>query len=286
MIKIDINKKLHGANGEMYLDVNLEIREGEFVALAGQSGSGKTTLLRILAGLEDAEGTIQIADEIWLDEKKVLAPQKRGIGFVFQDYALFANMSVLENLLFVKKDKDLAQHLLEMTELSELKNRMPNTLSGGQKQRVSLCRAMMNRPKLLLMDEPLSALDPTMRTKLQNEILSLHKEFGTTTIMVSHDPSEIYRLANRVVVLNLGKITNDATPKEVLLKTKGSQKFSFEGELLDIVKVDVIYIAIISIGQQLVEIVVSDEEIKNLSIGQSVSVSTKAFTPMIHGLIN
>jgi molybdate transport system ATP-binding protein len=281
MIKIDINKKLHGANGDMNLDIDLEIQEGDFVALAGQSGSGKTTLLRILAGLEDAQGSIKIGDEIFQDNKKVLPAQKRGIGFVFQDYALFPNMSVLDNLLFVKKDTKLAQHLLEVTELSELKDRLPNTLSGGQKQRVSLCRAMMNRPKLLLMDEPLSALDPKMRTKLQSEILLLHKEFKTTTIMVSHDPSEIYRLANRVVVLNYAEVINDGTARDVLLKTKGSAKFAFEGELLDIVKVDVINIAIISIGQQLVEVVVSDDEVKNLQIGQSVNVSTKAFAPII-----
>jgi len=284
MIKIDINKKLHGSNGEMDLKVDLDINEGDFIALAGQSGSGKTTLLRILAGLEDATGTIKVGNEVWLDGKKSLASQKRKIGFVFQDYALFPNMSVLDNLLFVKKDKELAKKLLEMTELSELQHRLPNTLSGGQKQRVSLCRAMMNKPKLLLMDEPLSALDPTMRTKLQHEILTLHKEFGTTTIMVSHDPSEIYRLASRVIVLNFGEIINDGTPKDVLLKTSGSQKFSFEGELLDIVKVDVIYIAIVSIGQQLVEVVISEDEASSLKIGQSVSVSTKAFTPIIKQL--
>ena len=281
MIQIEINKKLHGSNGEMDLNVNLTISEGDFVALAGQSGSGKTTLLRILAGLEEAKGTIKIGEELWLDEKSVLAPQKRKIGFVFQDYALFPNMSVEENLLFVNKDKKLASHLLEITELSSLKNRTPNTLSGGQQQRVSLCRAMMNRPKLLLMDEPLSALDPAMRTKLQNEILILHKEFGTTTIMVSHDPSEIYRLANRVVVLDQGLVINDGKPKEVLLKTSGSQKFSFEGELLDIVKADVIYIAIVAIGQQLVEVVIDETQAQSLSIGESVTVSTKAFAPII-----
>ena len=284
MIKIDISKKLHGANGEMNLKVNLEIKQGEFVALAGLSGSGKTTLLRILAGLEDAKGTLEIDNNIWLNEKFCLASQKREIGFVFQDYALFPNFSVLDNLLYVNKDKELANYLLKMTELEELKNRFPQTLSGGQKQRVSLCRALMNRPKILLMDEPLSALDSNMRTKLQNEILTLHKEFNTTTIMVSHDPSEIYRLANRVVILNFGGIINDGTPKDILLKTKGSQKFSFEGELLDIVKVDVIHIAIVSIGQQLVEVVVSKEEVKNLKIGQKVSLSTKAFSPTIQGL--
>lgn len=283
MIEININKLLHGSNGEMNLDINLHINKSEFIALSGLSGSGKTTLLRILAGLETANGTLKIENETWLDNKFCLAPQKREIGFVFQDYALFPNFSVMENLLYVKKDKELANKLLQMTEMEELKNRFPSTLSGGQKQRVSLCRALMNRPKLLLMDEPLSALDPNMRTKLQSEILTLHKEFETTTIMVSHDPSEMYRLASRVVVLNQGKIINDGLPKDVLLKTKGSQKFSFEGELLDIVKVDVIHVAIVSIGQQLVEVVIGKDEVSTLKIGQKVNVSTKAFTPIIRG---
>lgn len=283
MINININKQLHGSSGKMDLDINLDIKQGEFLALTGLSGSGKTTLLRILAGLEEASGSIKINDSIWLDDKVCLAPQKREIGFVFQDYALFTNLSVINNLLYVNKDIQLANYLLEITELSELKNRLPQTLSGGQKQRVSLCRALMNKPKLLLMDEPLSALDPQMRTKLQSEILALHKEFNITTIMVSHDPSEIYRLASRVIVLNYGKIKNDGLPKDILLKKSGSQKFSFEGELLDIVKVDVIHVAIISIGQQLVEIVISKEEAKNLKIGQTVSVSTKAFNPIVRG---
>ena len=284
MIKINIQKQLHGSNGLMNLDVNLEIKQGEFLALAGLSGSGKTTLLRILAGLEEASGIIKINNSIWLDEKFSLSPQKREIGFVFQDYALFPNYTVLENLLYVKKDLKLANHLLRITDLSELKNRLPQTLSGGQKQRISLCRALMNRPKILLMDEPLSALDSNMRTKLQNEILALHKEFNTTTIMVSHDPSEIYRLANRVITLNFGQIINDGKPKDILLKTKGSQKFSFEGELLDIIKVDVIHVAVVSIGQQLVQVVVGKDEVKNLIIGQKVSLSTKAFSPTILGI--
>jgi len=281
MLKIKTIKTLHGSNGEMQLNIDIDIKEGDFIVLAGESGSGKTTLLRILAGLEEAEGRISVANEIWLDGDKSLKPQKRRIGFVFQDYALFANMSVEENLLFVSRDRELADKLLEITGLSNLKKRLPSTLSGGQKQRVSLCRAMMNRPKLLLMDEPLSALDPVMRTKLQNEILLLHREFGMTTIMVSHDPSEIYRLANRVVVLELGMVVRDGTPKEVLLKTSGSQKFSFEGELLDIIEVDVIFVAIVAIGQQLVEVVLTRGEAEGLVIGQRVTVSTKAFGPNI-----
>jgi len=281
MITIDINKKLYGSYGEMYLDIHLQIQKGDFVAISGQSGSGKTTLLRVLSGLESAEGTITIGNETWQDKDYTLPVQKRGIGFVFQDYALFPNMTVEQNLLFVENDKDLANYLLEITELTVLKDRLPATLSGGQKQRVSLCRAFMKRPKLLLMDEPFSALDPSMRKKLQNEILILHKKFGTTTIMVSHDPAEIYRLASRVLLLEQGTIKSDGTPKEVLLKTSGSQKFSFEGELLEIIKIDVIYVAIVAIGQQLVEIVVSKYEAKNLRIGSIVQLSTKAFSPII-----
>ena len=281
MINININKNLHGSNGDMALNLKLEIKEGEFIALTGESGSGKTTLLRILAGLEECNGEIQVDAENWLTNSKPIPPQKRSIGFVFQDYALFENMSVLENLLFINADKELALQLLKTTELTQLKDRYPNTLSGGQKQRVSLCRAMMRRPKLLLLDEPLSALNPTMRLKLQQEILTLHKKFNTTTIMVSHDPSEIYKLASRVLLLEQGKVVDDGCAKDILLKTNGSQKFSFSGELLEIKKVDVIHIAIISIGQQLVEVVVSNSEIEALKVGQKVIVSTKAFSPTI-----
>jgi len=284
MININITKKLHSAQESMQLDVKVNIKEGDFVAISGKSGSGKTTLLRILAGLEEANGEIDINDEVWLSKSFSMPIQKRGVGFVFQDYALFENMTLLNNLLYVKQDKELAEYLLEVTELTGLKNSSVKTLSGGQKQRVALCRAMMKRPKILLLDEPLSALDPLMRGKLQNEILTLHKEFGTTTIMVSHDPSEIYKLANRVIVLEFGNITNDAKPKDVLLRTQGSQKFSFEGELLEIKKVDVIFIAIIAIGQQLVEIVVSQDEAKSLEVGNIVNVSTKAFSANIRNI--
>ena len=284
MIRMAVTKELQGAEGTMRLDIDMHIVERSFLAVAGESGSGKTTLLRILAGLEEAKGEIVVDGEVWLDKNIKLPPQKRKIGFVFQSYALFENMTVLQNLLYVVKDRELAEHLLSVTHLSKLKDRLPNSLSGGQRQRVSLCRALMNRPRLLLMDEPLSALDPQMRTQLQEEIRTLHDMFGTTTIMVSHDPSEIYRLADRVVMLERGKIVSDGTPADILLKTSGSAKFSFEGELLDIVKVDVIYIAIVAIGQQLVEVVVSSTEAKKLKIGERVQVSTKAFGPMIRSI--
>lgn len=215
MLKIDIHKVLHGSQGAMNLDVKLDIKQGEFVVLMGESGSGKTTLLRVLAGLEKSEGEVSVEGNTWQNT----APQQRGIGFVFQDYALFENMTVEENLLFVRSDREMAAKLLGLTELTELSSRNVKNLSGGQKQRVSLCRAIMNKPKLLLMDEPLSALDAKMKEKLQTEIAILHKEFGTTTIMVSHDAEASYALADRIVVLDQGKVIKDGLRDEVLTQT-------------------------------------------------------------------
>lgn len=220
MFSLDIQKHLHGSHGVMELDVKLTLKEGEFVVLMGESGAGKTTLLRILAGLEPASGEIILGDDIWLSSTQVRSPQKREIGFVFQDYALFDNMSVEENLLFVNNDKVLAKKLLLLTELESLASRNVKTLSGGQKQRVSLCRAMMNRPKLLLMDEPLSALDNKMKFKLQDEIARFHQTFGTTTIMTSHDGNSAHVLAQRIVVMAQGKIIKDGKPDEVLSQSR------------------------------------------------------------------
>jgi len=272
MIDINIVKNLHGSNGNMDLNININIAKNDFIALSGQSGSGKTTLLRILAGLEDASGKIVVNNNIWLDTNTKLAIQKRDIGFVFQDYALFENMTVEENLLYVNKDKQLAKYLLSMTNLWELKARLPHTLSGGQKQRVALCRALMRKPKILLLDEPFSALDIEMREKLQNEIAFFHKIFNLTTIMVSHMFSEIYKLANKVVKLNKGKmILGD---KSLLLDNKN---FSIEGKIVDFVKADILNIAVVSIGNKLVKIIISNKEKEQLNIGDNIIISAKAF---------
>jgi len=275
VIEIDVKKNLHGAAGTMQLNFTLTIEQGEFIAINGKSGSGKTTLLRILAGLEEAEGTIRVAKEHWLTKKHTLPPQKREIGFVFQDYALFENMSVEENLLFVSNDKALAQELLEITELTELKKRYPRRLSGGQKQRVSICRALMRRPKILLLDEPLSALDSAMRLKLQNELRILHQKFQTTTIMVSHDLSEIYRLASRMIIIENGTIINDGKPTNILK----NKKSTLQGELLEIQEVHDTLIAIVAIEQQLIELPLSVNEAKQLQIGDTITLTPTPFRP-------
>jgi molybdate transport system ATP-binding protein len=281
MIEIALRKALLGSGGAMELAVELRIESGSFVAIAGESGSGKTTLLRILAGLERSEGRIAVDGELWMEGRRSLPPRKRRIGFVFQDYALFENMTVRENLLFVRPDRALAERLMTLCSLEALAERYPATLSGGQQQRVALCRALMGEPKLLLMDEPLSALDPAMRRRLQEDIARLHREFGTTTLMVSHDPAEIYRLGDRGLSLEQGRIVGDAAPLESLLETAGSQKFSFRGELLEIVRRDVLHVAVVAIGQQIVEVVLSEAEAGRLEPGRRVIVSAKAFAPMI-----
>lgn len=275
MIEIRVEKELFGVSKNMKLDVDLSFENGDFIALSGESGSGKTTLLRCLAGLEKSKGTIKVGTEIWQDEKVFLSPQKRRIGFVFQDYALFNNLSVKENFLFVEKDLSLCDKLLDMLDLANLKDRYPNKLSGGQKQRVALGRAMMRKPKLLLLDEPLSALDPSLRTRLQGELKKIHESFKITTILVSHDPNEIYKLAKKMVVLDSGKVVKQGTPKEILLKTSGSQKFAFLGTILNLEKVDAIFIVTVSIGQQLTQIVLANDD--GLKIGDEISINAKAF---------
>ena len=285
MIKLNISKELFGSSGQMKLNMNLDIKQGEFIVLTGVSGSGKTTFLRILAGLEKIDsGFIKVNDNVWVDtsiNKSALLPQKRNIGYLFQDYALFPNMSVLKNLIFAKNDKKFALSLLKLVGLEELKDTMPSQLSGGQKQRVALCRAMISKPHILRLDEPLSALDLDRRKKLQEDIKLFHEKCNTTTIMVSHDPSDIYKLSSRVILLDNGKVVKDACAKEVLLKTSGSQKFSFEGELLEIYQADILNIAVVSIGNQLVKVVLDSTQAQELLVGDRVNISTKAFSPSI-----
>ena len=248
MIEIDIIKPLYTADGIINLKVNKKINKGDFLTLFGKSGSGKTTLLRILAGLETPKsGKIVVDKEIWFDSSKKinLAPQKRDVGFVFQDYALFPNMSVKKNLEFALKNKNeikKVDEILEIMEIKNLSNMKPELLSGGQKQRVALARTLMTNPKILLLDEPLSALDTTMRLKLQDELSLIHQKFNITSILVSHDISEVFKLSNRVFKINLGEIEEDGTPNELFSNQKISSKFKIVGEILSIKKSDILYI--------------------------------------------
>lgn len=278
MIELNCKKSLNGADGKFELDVNLNVKKGEFIALYGKSGSGKTTLLRLIAGFETPDsGAIKAGGKTLFEGKNFAPPQSRNIGFLFQDYALFPNMNVMKNLLFANNDLNLAHKLLDLVEMSSLENAAISQLSGGQKQRAALARALMRKPEILLLDEPLSALDNAMREKLQDYLAKIHAEFNMTTVLVSHDVAEIYKLASKVFVLENGKIAHIGSPSEIFLRHSGSQKFSLPAKILEISKRDAIYVAVVLVGQQLCEVALSAAEAANLRSDDEAVLSAKAF---------
>ena len=216
MIKINIRKKLISDENPLIIDINTDIEKQSFVGLFGKSGAGKTSILKILIGVMNPdEGEILIDNKvIFSSAKKINIPtQKRGIGMVFQDYALFPHLNVYKNIGFGlknKKNKNAVNEIIELMELKNIYHLYPHQLSGGQKQRVALARAIIcNDNKILLLDEPLSALDNETREKLQNEIINWHKYFNLTTILVSHNINEMYKLSNRILKIQNGKIQRD-----------------------------------------------------------------------------
>ncbi len=287
MIRIDVHKQLLTAEGPMELDIRADIGAGEFVTLFGQSGAGKTTLLRMLAGLTDPDhGTITVADETWYDSARAIRcpPQQRGIGFVFQDYGLFPNLSVRGNLEFAldrRQDRGLVDELLELMGLSPLQHRRPADLSGGQRQRVALARALARRPRILLLDEPLSALDTNTRLRLQDELLRIQRRFGLTTVLVSHDLSEVFRLSDRVLSIERGRLVRQGSPLTVFSDLLVSGKMEFVGEVLAIERNDVVYAVSVLVNNRIVNVIAADEEIGDLRIGDPVLLCSKAYQPML-----
>lgn len=283
MIEINLKKKLHGANGEFVLDVASHIPAGEFVTLFGASGAGKTMLLRCLAGLTEADaGSIKINGAIWFSANHKLPVQQRRVGYMFQDYALFPNMTVRGNLEFALRNnaqRKRVDELLEMMELGELQTRKPQALSGGQQQRVALARALAAEPQLLLLDEPFSALDHDTKLRLQDELLTMQRRNGLTTVMVSHDVSEVYRLSQRVLILGQGRIIADGTPATVFGANQAYGELSFSGEVLAIDTAAVGYIVTLLIGTQIVRINTRAEDARQLKCGQRMTLPSQVFSP-------
>ena len=280
MIRFRAVKSIHTNGGLLDWKVDFECASNQILAIQGPSGSGKTTLLRMLAGLTKPDkGYIEVEGSTWLDTSKSqsVSAQHRPIGFVFQDFALFPNLTVRQNIEYAlqsKKDLTLVEELLTLMELETLQQRRPGQLSGGQQQRVALARAIARRPKLLLLDEPLSALDDEMRYKLQEYILKAHAQYKLTTIVVSHHLPEILRLADKVICLENGKVKKQGRPSEVFLQDRTSNKFRIIGEIAGISPADIVYVITVNTPETSVKIIATAEEAAQLRVGDKVMVAS------------
>jgi len=265
-------------------DVSFKIKSGEFFSLLGPSGSGKTTMLRMIGGLETPD-----AGDIFLENQKItfLPPEKRDVNIVFQNYALFPHLNIFDNVAFgprrrkwpEDKIRQEVMALLEMVHLGGYEEKYPRQLSGGEKQRVALIRALILKPKLLLLDEPLGALDLKIRQALQLELANIQYEVGITFIYVTHDQSEALTMADRIAVMNKGRILQIGTPKEIY--EHPADKFVanfigntnlFEGVVKEVTGDDVrVEVA----GLAEIWGVASTEHTPRLRLGQKVAVSVR-----------
>lgn len=202
MLKCNIEKKLN------HFVLNAEfIVENQILCIMGESGSGKTSILNSIAGLLTPDkGEIILDDNILFSDKINLKPQERNIGYVFQDYALFPNMSVKDNIFFMNPDKNYTNSLIEKLGIEYLLGNFPNTLSGGEKQKVSIVRALANKPRLLLMDEPFSSIDEKFKNKFYEELIEIKKSLDIPIIMVTHNRHEAEILSDRLIFIDKGKI--------------------------------------------------------------------------------
>lgn len=234
-VRFERVQKSYDGENLVVKDLNLDVAPGEFLTMLGPSGSGKTTCLMMLAGFEPATN-----GEIFLNDNPInnVPPYKRGIGMVFQNYALFPHMSVAENLAFPlqlrkmsKADQEAkVKRALEMVELQAFGNRRPAQLSGGQQQRVAVARALVFDPELILMDEPLGALDKQLREQMQYEIKHIHENLGVTVVYVTHDQTEALTMSDRVAVFNDGVIQQLSSPDQLYEAPQNSFVAQFIGE--------------------------------------------------------
>ncbi len=223
-----------GAN-HVLKGVSLDVQPGEFVTLLGASGSGKSTLLNVIAGLQAVD-----AGHVAFDGQNVerLAPQKRNVGVVFQSYALFPHLSIGDNVAFpllaarrpVKERRAVAEEMLALVQLPGMADRSPASLSGGQRQRVALARALAANPGILLLDEPMAALDKQLREQMQVEITRIQRQVGITTVSVTHDQTEALTMSDRVAIMHEGRLVQVATPEDLYRRPVNAYVASFLGE--------------------------------------------------------
>ena len=283
MIYVSIQEELQFEGGKKALSVDAYLQQGAITALYGNSGAGKTTVLKIIAGLiHPQKGIVSVNDSVWLNtEQHINVPtQQRSIGFVFQDYALFPNMTVLQNLRYAagkKRDDSFIKHLTEIVSLQTLLHVKPAQLSGGQQQRAALIRALVRKPHLLLLDEPLAALDNKLRQSLHTALQQLQHELHFTALLVSHDVGEVYTLAKQVIQLQQGEVMFQGTPQQLFAASSLSSKLQLTGEVLSVIQNGVIYIVEVLTGMNIVTITASADEVANVNTGDKVLIYTKAF---------
>lgn len=283
-IHLKFNKKLLGSTGAFELDIDVCLDLGKCIALFGRSGAGKSTLLRILSGLESVDsGYIRVGEEVWLDSQNGIniPPQKRHIGFVFQNYALFPHLNVYENICFglSKKNYAMADELLEIMELENLRKTQIHQLSGGQAQRVALARAIASSPKILLLDEPFSALDLAMRQKLQTKIKEVQRHFNLTILFASHHIGEIFTLCSSMLILSKGQIDAQGTPNEIFHALDSKNSIDIMGEVVGITdsKIQILH-------QGKILTITQTPTPEDIQIGEQVLIKSEIHKPTIQRL--
>ncbi len=283
MLEFELTKHFGKGKRRFSLDVKAALPTGKIIGIFGPSGAGKSSLLRLLSGLEKADnGFIKIKNEVWSDTNKkiFLKPQQRAVGYLFQSYSLFPNMTVMENLTFAaEKDTPFSklEQLLNATQLTEKKDQYPASLSGGEQQRAALARALIRRPSLLLLDEPLAALDETIRTSLQSYILSLHKRFRPTTLLVSHDREELAKLCDLVIEMEEGKITQTVTPNLLFGDTQTIDLTSGSYRILTLIRHKGQLIVELVSGKQKIKLALNSASWPDLKSGDTIQLTGTTF---------
>lgn len=278
MTHINISKQLLFSSGEKSLAVNVQLPQNKITAVWGESGAGKTTLLKMIAGLLKPDaGSIEINDAIWFDakQKKNVSPQQRSIGFVFQDYALFPNMTVLQNLQYAAKQKEdtaFIYHLLEIASLQAFLHTKPARLSGGQQQRVALIRALVRKPEMLLLDEPLSALDTELRYQLHEALQQLQSELKFIAILVSHNKEEVCALSHHLIQLQEGEIIFEGTPQQAFSHFDSYNQLQLMAEVVSVKTNDNETLIEVKIGNQIQVLSINGDDTPNVKAGDEIEI--------------